>query len=70
MWGRADAGQLGVDQDFLSTDSIGKVCLQPFHLTYFSKQNRKIKQIALGEAHSLVLDEFGTVYSFGWSELG
>ena len=70
MWGRADAGQIGVSQELLQNDAVGKVCLQPIHLTYFSEQNIRIKQIALGEAHTLALDDSGTVYSFGWSELG
>jgi alpha-tubulin suppressor-like RCC1 family protein len=26
--------------------------------------------VALGEAHTLVLDNNGAVYSFGWNELG
>ena len=26
--------------------------------------------MSLGEAHTLVLDRQGTVYSFGWGELG
>jgi len=30
----------------------------------------KVVQCALGEAHSLVLDDLGHVYSFGWSDLG
>jgi len=26
--------------------------------------------VSLGEAHTLVLDKEGSVYSFGWAELG
>jgi alpha-tubulin suppressor-like RCC1 family protein len=42
---------------------------------YFSNANknffsRKVVQTALGEAHTLVLDNFGQVYSFGWGQLG
>ena len=32
--------------------------------------NTKVRQIALGEAHTLTLDEAGQVYAFGWSEFG
>lgn len=37
-------------------------------MEYFS--HKVIEQVALGEAHSLILDNTGQVYSFGWGELG
>ena len=30
----------------------------------------KIKQVALGEAHTLVLTAKGSLYTFGWNEFG
>ena len=70
MWGRADAGQLGVDQAFLHTDSMGRVATTSMHVSYFQKNGRSVKQVACGEAHTLVLDSRGDVFAFGWSELG
>ena len=71
MWGRADVGQLGLPSNILDKDTMGKVATVPIHVSYFqSKQQTKVQQIALGEAHTLVLDEKGQVYAFGWSEFG
>lgn len=70
MWGRADVGQLGIPHDLCTKDSMGLVSNAPVLLKNFREKNRLVKQIALGEAHTLVLDDCGEVYSFGWSELG
>ena len=71
MWGRADAGQLGVPKSELNKDSMGVVSLVPLHVTFFQKLVQKsVQQVSLGEAHTLVLDQEGSVYSFGWAELG
>ncbi len=45
-------------------DENGFVVLKPKMIEYFNY--KKVKQVALGEAHSLVLDKEGQVYSFGW----
>jgi len=43
MWGRADAGQLGIAPEFLSEDSMGKVCTIPMHISHFSRMGRRVK---------------------------
>ena len=45
---------------------MGKVCTFPKAMPSL----KSVKQIALGEAHTLVLDTAGTVYTFGWNEFG
>ena len=42
----------------------------PTLVLYFTEAKRAVKQIATGEAHSVVLDDLGQVYTFGWGELG
>ena len=55
----------------LANDTMGKVSTVPIHVSYFqNKVNSGVRQIALGEAHTLVLDDQGQVYAFGWSEFG
>eukprot|EP00347_Sterkiella_histriomuscorum_P007995 403346770 len=73
MWGRSDVGQLGLKVNQLQKDNYGFVSLIPQQLKYFENKQRRIKQVALGEAHSIALDHEGAVYSFGWnnhSQLG
>ncbi len=66
MWGRGDVGQLGFENSrVIQKDEMGYV------LTYPKKSSIKhVKQISLGEAHTLVLDLDNTLYAFGWGELG
>ena len=45
---------------------MGKVCTFPKVLPTLTS----VKQIALGEAHTLVLDTSGSVHTFGWNEFG
>ena len=63
MWGRADVGQLGLPETFLQTDDLGKVSTFPKAIPqsnfYSGKNQSKIAQIALGEAHTLILDQTG-----------
>ena len=47
---------------------MGFVISQPKLIEFF--KHKFIKQVALGEAHTLVLDQMGQVYSFGWGDLG
>jgi alpha-tubulin suppressor-like RCC1 family protein len=49
---------------------MGSVSLVPMQVDYFQKINSKVVSVALGEAHTLVLDKDGNVFSFGWGELG
>lgn len=50
----------------LTEDKLGKVAIVPQQV----RVGGKVKQIALGEAHTVILDSLGTVYTCGWSELG
>ena len=70
VWGRGDVNQLGVDCFQLQTDEIGVVALNPIRLDELSEHGIVIKAVACGEAHTLLLDSEGKVYSFGWSEDG
>lgn len=67
MWGRGDVHQLGIPHRQLCKDEHGYVALKPLKLDCFTK---KIKGGACGEAHTLVLDEEGSIYAFGWGEDG
>ena len=59
-WGRADVGQLGLPKTILVEDKMGKASTVPLHVAYFQNiEDTRVKQIALGEAHTLVLDENG-----------
>ena len=57
MWGRGDVGQLALSLTYqdLQKDKMGLVALYPQKV----KSDFKIKQIALGDAHSLFLSEQG-----------
>ncbi|CAG9311797.1 unnamed protein product [Blepharisma stoltei] len=70
VWGRGDVNQLGIGTRALSKDELGYVALRPLRNDYFFKNDIKVKGIACGEAHTLVLDSSGAVYSFGWAEFG
>lgn len=35
-----------------------------------SSKQVSVKQVALGEAHTLVLMQTGAIFSFGWNEFG
>jgi hypothetical protein len=70
VWGRGDVHQLGVPLKRLCKDEMGYVALKPFLVKEFSRTNKKLKGVACGEAHTLVLDSEGTVYAFGWAEDG
>jgi alpha-tubulin suppressor-like RCC1 family protein len=59
MWGRSDVGQLGLPKDKVTMDEHGYVMKQPIEVAYFS--DIKVKSVALGEAHSVVLDREGLV---------
>lgn len=67
-WGRGDVGQLGLYKDQLYQDRMGRVQLEPKVLEYFS--DVPIAQVACGEAHTIVLDRWGRLFAFGWSQLG
>ena len=46
---------------------MGHVLTAPKRVDYFGNN---IKQVSLGEAHTVALDTKGSVFSFGWGELG
>ena len=69
-WGRGDAGQLGLASARLERDSLGHFSSSPAPVTFFTKRGIKIKVVACGEAHTLVLDRSGVVYACGWNEDG
>ena len=69
-WGRGDVHQIGIPFKYLAKDSQGFLSLRPRKVEYFSKWRRKVRGVACGEAHTLVLDSEGCVYAFGWAEDG
>lgn len=66
VWGRGDVNQLGVPQGELSKDDMGWVALSPMKL----ECEEKFKGLGCGEAHTLLLDVNGCVWSSGWGEDG
>lgn len=67
-WGRGDVHQIGLSAEFLQKDAIGFYSASPQKLVHF--EDIKIVSGACGEAHTLLLDADGKVYSFGWGEDG
>jgi alpha-tubulin suppressor-like RCC1 family protein len=67
-WGRGDVNQLGVPSRLLLSDHMGLFSASPQKVEFFS--GKRLKAVACGEAHTLVLDSSGIVYSFGWAEDG
>ena len=67
-WGRGDVNQLGVANRLLLSDHLGYFAASPQRVEFFT--GKRVKSVACGEAHTLVLDSQGTVYSFGWAEDG
>jgi alpha-tubulin suppressor-like RCC1 family protein len=49
----------------LEKDEMGYVLTTPRQLPY-----KDIKRIALGEAHSMILDDRDCLRTFGWGEVG
>jgi X-linked retinitis pigmentosa GTPase regulator len=70
VWGRGDVHQLGVPMRHLSKDEMGYVALRPTLVEEFNRTKKKLRGVACGEAHTLVLDSEGSVYAFGWAEDG
>ena len=70
VWGRGDVNQLAVNLLNLIKDDVGFVALIPMKISELKKTGIKIKGLACGEAHTLLLDSEGTVYSFGWGDDG
>ena len=68
IWGRGDVNQLGLPSRLLMTDNMGSFVAVPTKVEFFT--GKRIKSVACGEAHTLVLDSNGIVYSFGWAEDG
>lgn len=69
-WGRGDVNQLGIPFSKLIKDDVGHVSLRPKKIKNFTIENLFIKDIACGEAHTLLLDAEGKVFAFGWAEYG
>ncbi|OMJ93787.1 hypothetical protein SteCoe_3236 [Stentor coeruleus] len=69
-WGRGDVNQLGIPFSKLIKDDIGHVSLRPKKIKNFLIEKLFVKDIACGEAHTLLLDAEGRVFSFGWAEYG
>lgn len=68
VWGRGDVNQLGLPSRLLMTDNMGSFVPIPTKLEFFI--GKRLKSVACGEAHTLVLDSNGIIYSFGWAEDG
>ena len=69
-WGRADVGQLGLPEGYLQTDEMGKVSTFPKQIPEYIFYSKQIKQVALGEAHTIVLNSDAHVFTFGWNDFG
>jgi len=67
-WGRGDMWQLGHHESEMSRDEMGYAVLRPKVVDYF--RDKVGKGVACGEAHTLVLEASGQVYSFGWGAFG
>lgn len=67
IWGRSDVNQLGISRTKLDSDSKGYVSLKP---SLINKMQGDVRRIALGEAHTLVLDKDGILYAAGWGQHG
>ena len=67
-WGRGDAGQLGLLESELEHDKAGRVLRSPKRVSAFN--NTAVLHVSLGDAHTIVLDKEGQVYTFGYSEYG
>lgn len=65
-WGRGDVHQLGLPYRQLCKDEHGHVALRPIKLAL----DKKVKGGACGEAHTLILNEDGTLLACGWGEDG
>lgn len=67
-WGRGDVGQLGINPEALNQDEFGLLTNSPLCVQDLAQV--KLKSLACGQAHTLLLDEGGSVYAFGWGDDG
>mmetsp|Transcript_2002 Transcript_2002/g.1881 ORF Transcript_2002/g.1881 Transcript_2002/m.1881 type:complete len:440 (+) Transcript_2002:510-1829(+) len=76
VWGRGEGGQLGLQQEDLIKvmKDLGIASEDPFIHTprrlYGELANKKIIQVACGEAHTLALTDSNEVYGWGWGSNG
>ena len=68
VWGRGDVNQLGIPMQELVKDHLGYFAPVPLRIDYFN--GKAVTGLACGEAHTLVIDSQGGIYSFGWAEDG
>lgn len=70
VWGRGDVHQIGLAHRQLCKDEMGYVAFRPCKLSYFNVRNIKLKSVACGESHTILLDNEGKIHSFGWGQHG
>ena len=70
VWGRADVNQLALDEGKVGRDDVGLLALEPVLLDELRSLGVKVRALACGEAHTLLLDSEGSLLAFGWNDDG
>lgn len=69
VWGRGDGGQLGLDHTELLYNN-GEIYVDYPIRIFNSLSQKRIMQVACGEAHCLALTDEGKVFAWGWGSNG
>ena len=69
VWGRGEGGQLGIDREQLPVVN-GEICVESPTRVLHALAQKRVMQVACGEAHCLALTNEGTVFAWGWGSNG